>query len=252
MRMRTLAVPTAVIAALSVSAVAPSFAQSPAPVTSISGTATVTPNKAGTTKKPQSVNLRVRGKVSTTGEDGLNKPVIERVEILFPKGSLYAGGKLPKGVKGKVTPKCAESAMLRGLPSRVCPKGSIVGSGTGSAWADMVRTRVKFTLVNGGANRVFLFTEMTNPAVVQMPVPGVIKKMSGKWAYKLTLTVPDELQIVAGTPISLIDFDVRTKSKNWLFTTSCPSNKRWPFEVTSFQRDNATAPAKFASTTRCR
>jgi hypothetical protein len=250
MRMRTLAVPTAVIAALSVSAVAPSFAQSPEPETSISGTATVTPNRAGTKKKPQSVNLQVKGKVSTTGEDGVNKPIVQRVEILFPKGSLYAGGKLPKGVKGKVTPKCTEAAMLRGLPAKVCPKGSIVGKGSGNAWADTVTTKVDLTFVNGGANMIYAFTELTNPAVVQLPVPGKIKKMSGKWAYKLTMTVPDELQVVAGVPISLIDFNVKTKSKNWLFTTSCPSNKKWPFEVTSFQ--NTTKPAHYASTTKCR
>ncbi len=250
MRLRTIAVPTIAIAALSASAVAPAVAQSPKPTTSISGSATVTPNKAGTTKKPQSVNLTMRGRVSTTGEDGENKPVVQKIEILFPKGSYYAGGKLPRGVKGKVTPRCAESRMLNGLPQDQCPKGSIVGSGTANAWADTVRTRAKITIVNGGANRVFLFTELTNPAVVQLPIPGRIQKQSGKWAYKVTFTVPEELQVVAGVPISLIDFNARTRSKNWLFTTSCPKNKRWPFEVKTFQ--NTTDPAEFASTTRCR
>jgi hypothetical protein len=250
MRLRTFAVPTIAIAALSVSAVAPAIAQSPEPVTSISGSATVSPNKAGTKKKPQSVNLKMQGKISTTGEDGLNKPVVQKVEVLFPKGSYYAGGKLPKGVKGKVTPKCSESAMLNGLPKDVCPKGSITGSGSANAWADTVKTQAKFTLVNGGADKVFVFTELTNPAVVQLPVPGKIQKQSGKWAYKLTLTVPEDLQVVAGVPISLIDFKMTTKSKNWLFTTSCPKNKKWPFEVKTFQ--NTTAPAEFASTTKCR
>ncbi|MFA4926997.1 MAG: hypothetical protein WC558_00665 [Patulibacter sp.] len=248
--MRTIAVPTIAIAALSVSAVAPAVAQSPEPVTSISGSAVVTPNKAGTKSKPQSVNLSMKGQVSTTGEDGQNKPVIQKIEILFPKGSLYAGGKLPKGVKGKVTPKCSESAMLDGLPKDKCPKGSIVGSGSANAWADTVKTKAKITMVNGGADKVFLFTELTNPAVVQLPIPGKIQKQSGKWAYKLTLTVPEDLQVVAGVPISLIDFTAKTRSKNWLFTTSCPKNKKWPFEVKTFQ--NTTAPAEFASTTKCR
>lgn len=248
MRMRTFAVPTIAIAALA--AVAPAVAQSPEPTTSISGSATVSPNKAGTTKKPQSVNLKMQGKISTTGEDGQNKPVVQKVEVLFPKGSYYAGGKLPKGIKGKVTPKCSESAMLNGLPKDKCPKGSITGTGSANAWADTVKTKAKFTLVNGGADKVFIFTEMTNPAVVQLPVPGKIKKMSGKWAYKLTLTVPEDLQVVAGTPISLIDFNMTTRSKNWLFTTSCPKTKKWPFEVTTFQ--DSTKPAHFASTTKCR
>lgn len=248
MRKLSLAVPTVAILALSASAVAPSFAQTPKSVTSISGSAKVIPNKAGTKKKPQSVNLDVKGAISTTGEDGLNKPVVQKVEILFPKGSLYAGGKLPKGVKGKVTPKCTEAKLNNDLPQNVCPK-AITGSGTGEAWADTVRTRVKFTVVNGGQDKVFIFTELTNPAVVQLPVVGKIKKTSGKWAYKLTMNVPEELQVVAGVPISLINFKVKTRSKNWLFTTSCPSNKKWPFEVTSYQ--DATDPAHFASTTKC-
>ena len=132
----------------------------------------------------------MKGKVSTTGEDGLNKPIVTKVEVLLPKGGYYAGGKLPKGVKGKVTPKCSEAAMMNGLPQDQCPKGSIVGSGTANAWADTVKTRVKITVVNGGANRVYLFTELTNPAVVQLPMPGKIQKQRGKWAYKVTFTVP--------------------------------------------------------------
>jgi hypothetical protein len=247
MRKLALAVPTIAVVALSASAVT-SFAQDATPTTTIKASATVTPKKAGTKSKPKSVNLSVKGSLSTTGPDGANKPVVQKVEILFPKGSLYAGGKLPSGVKGKVTPKCSESAMQDQLPKQACPAGAIVGSGSGNAWADTVKTKVKFTLVNGGQDKVFLFTELTNPAVVQTPVPGVIKKMSGKWAYKLTLTVPDELKVVAGVPISLIDFNVKTNSKNWLFTTACNGGKH-PFDVTSYQ--DTTAPAHFASTTPC-
>ncbi len=252
MRKSTILLPAVAAAALSASAVVPAVAQSPAPVTSISGSAKVIPNKAGTKKKPQSVKLDMKGEISTTGEDGLNKPIVEKIEILLPKDGYYAGGKLPKGVKGKVVPKCAESAMLRGLPKNVCPKGSIVGSGSGEAWADTVRTKVKFTLVNGGANFVYIFTELTNPAVVQLPVPGRIQKVSGKWGYKVTITVPEELQVVAGTPISLINFKAKTTANNWIFTTGCPKSKKWEYEVTSFQKDNATAPAKFTSSTPCR
>lgn len=230
--------------------ITPSTAQSPTPTTSVEVKAKVSPNKSGTKKKPRSVNLDIKGKISTTGEEGLNKPVVRKIEVLFPKGSYYAGGKLPKGIKGKVAPKCSESRMLNGLPKDTCPKGSIMGKGSGNAWADTVKTKAKFTLVNGGKDKVFVFTEMTNPAVVQLPVPGKITKMKGKWAYKLTLTVPEDLQVVAGVPISLIDFNMKTKSKNWLFTTSCPKNKKWPFEVTTYQ--DSTAPATYKSFARCK
>ncbi|MFA4928836.1 MAG: hypothetical protein WC558_09985 [Patulibacter sp.] len=250
MRKITFLLPAAAAAALSVSAVVPAIAQSPEPVTTISGSAKVNPNKAGTKAKPQSVKLDMKGELSTTGEDGLNKPVVQKIEILLPKDGYYAGGKLPKGVKGKVTPKCSEAAMLDGLPVDKCPKGSIVGNGSGEAWADTVKTKVKLTLVNGGANMIYAFTELTNPAVVQLPVPGKIQKQSGKWGYKVTFTIPEDLQVVAGTPISLINLKAKTTAKNYIFTTGCPKDKKWPYEVTSYQ--NTTAPAKFASSTPCK
>ncbi|MBF6619264.1 MAG: hypothetical protein ITG02_03420 [Patulibacter sp.] len=250
MRKLTFLLPAAAAAALSASAVVPAIAQSPEPVTTIEASGKVIPNKAGTKKKPKSVKLDFKGSMSTSGEDGLNKPVVNKIEILLPKDGYYAGGKLPKGVKGKVTPKCSESAMMNGLPGDVCPKGSIVGKGSGNAWADTVTTKVDLTFVNGGANTIYAFTELTNPAVVQLPVAGKIKKQSGKWGYKVTFTVPEDLQVVAGTPISLRDLKAKITAKNYLFTTGCPKNKKWPYEVTTYQ--NTTAPANFKGTTPCK
>lgn len=250
MRKITFLLPAVAAAALTASAVVPAVAQSPKETTTVTASAKVTPNKAGTKKKPQSVKLSMEGKLSTTGEDGLNKPVVQKIEILLPKDGYYAGGKLPKGVKGKVTPKCSESAMLNGLPRDKCPKGSIVGSGSGMAWADTVQTKVGLTLVNGGANMIYAFTELTNPAIVQLPVPGKIQKMSGEWGYKVTFTVPEDLQVVAGTPISLISLKARTTANNYIFTTSCPKSKKWPYQVTTFQ--DATDPAVFKGSTPCK
>lgn len=250
MRKISFLLPAAAAAALSASAVVPAVAQSPEPMTSVTASGKVIPNKAGTKKKPKSVQLEFNGKLETSGEDGLNKPIVEKIEVLLPKDGYYAGGKLPKGVKGKVTPKCSESAMLNGLPQDKCPKGSIVGRGSGTAWADTTKAKVKLTFVNGGANMIYAFTELTNPAVVQLPVPGKIQKQSGKWGYKVTFTVPEDLQVVAGTPISLIDLKAKITAKNYLFTTGCPKDKKWPYEVTTFQR--TTSPANYKGTTPCK
>ncbi|MGX6449546.1 hypothetical protein ACVU7I_16000 [Patulibacter sp. S7RM1-6] len=242
MRMRKLAVPTAALAAVSFAAVAPSYAQTPGVETTIAVQPKVSPNKAGTKKKPKSVSLDIKAQFKTTGPDGQNKPVAQKVEILFPKGSLY---------DGKAVPSCAKSKLDRGLPKDVCPKGSIVGSGGANAWADTVKTTAKFTLVNGGQKAVYLYTEMTNPAIVQTPVPGKIKKGGKLGGYVLTFTVPEELQIVGGVPISLIDLHVKTnkKAKGWLNTTSCTGGK-WPFETTTWF-DNGNQ-AKFASSVKCK
>lgn len=237
--MRTFAVPTlALAAAMSVAAVAPSYAQTPAKTT-VSVSPAVSPSKAGTVKKPQSVNLGIKMNWKTAGPDGENKPIVDKVVIDFPKGSLYLGGTYAK---------CTKAKLELDLPSVVCPK-AIVGKGTGEAWADTAKTRPKFTLVNGGASDVFLYTELVNPAVVNAPVPGKIKKGGKYGGYRLTLTVPDELKVVAGTPISLISVNIQTKAKNWLATTSCPKNRKWPFQVTSQQ--DSTADAVFTSSVRC-
>jgi hypothetical protein len=241
MRKRNLAIPTAAIAALSFAAVAPAVAQTPAPETTISGTAKVSPSKAGTKKKPQTVGLNINAKWQTSGPDGENKPIVQKVIIDFPKGSLYNGGKVAK---------CSASQLARKTPQAACPK-AIMGTGTGSAWADTAEAGPKFTLVNGGAKQIFLYTTLQNPAAIAAPVPGSVVKYKG--GYRLTMTIPKTLQVVAATPISLRSVNIKTnaaaKKAGWLQTTSCPSNKKWAFDVQSFQ--DATPVAKFSSSVKC-
>ncbi|WP_026910502.1 hypothetical protein [Patulibacter minatonensis] len=238
--MRRIAVSAvALTATMSIAAVAPSYAQTPDAKTTITVKPSVSPTKAGTKAKPRSVNLGININWKTAGPDGSDKPIVQKLVIDFPKGSLYLGGKYPS---------CTEAKLNQGLPKEVCPK-AIVGKGTGLAWADTAKTKPKFTLVNGGASKMFLYTELTNPAVVNSPVPGVVKKGGKYGGYRLTLTVPQELQVVAGTPISLISANVKTNAKNWLATTSCPKNGKWPYQVISSQ--DSTADAVFASTVKC-
>jgi hypothetical protein len=230
------ALTTALIAA----AVAPSFAQAPMAVTSITIRPVVTPSKAGTKRKPQSVRVRASIDLRTAGPDGFDKPIVQKAVVDFPKGSLYLGGTYPS---------CTKAQLDQGLPQDVCPK-AIVGTGTGDAWADTARTKPKFTLVNGGASKAFLYTQLVNPAVVNAPIPATVRRGGRFGGYRVTALVPDELQVVAGTPISLISARGRTTAKNWIATTSCPKDRKWPFEVTTSQ--DATADAVFTSFVRCR
>lgn len=241
MRKRNLAIPTAAIAALSFAAVAPAVAQTPAATTDVTGSATVSPSKAGTKKKPQTVGLNIKANWKTSGPDGENKPVVQKVIIDFPKGSLYNGGKVAK---------CTAAQLERKTPQQACSK-AIMGTGTGSAWADTAEAGPKFTLVNGGAKQIFLYTTLQNPAAIAAPVPGSVVKYKG--GYRLTMKIPQELQVVAGTPISLRSVSIKTnaaaKKAGWLQTTSCPSNKKWAFDVQSFQ--DSTSVAKFSSFVKC-
>jgi hypothetical protein len=192
-------------------------AQTPSP-TAVNVNATVSPSKAGTKAKPRGVTLKVHVTWSTPG-DG-EKPVVQKAKVLFPQGSLYNGAKFPS---------CSQNVLARKGPN-ACPKGAIMGHGGGDAYADTVITHPVITVVNGGATKVFLYTVLDNPARVQAPVPGVIKKLSGKWAYELDLTVPQSLQVVAGVPIALKQLTITAGHKNWLATTGCSGGK-WPFSV---------------------
>jgi hypothetical protein len=116
-----------------------------------------------------------------------------------------------------------------------------------------VKTVPHITIVNTGAKGVCLFTVLDNPARVRACVPGVIQKQTGKWAYKLTLTVPPVLQVVAGVPIAVEDLTFvsggKKYAKDWLATTGCTGGK-WPFSVTTFY-DNGT-DSTFTSSTPCK
>jgi hypothetical protein len=237
--MRKLLISAFALLALGAVAVAPSLAENPSQ-TLVSGSAKVTPSKAGTKSHPRAVKLQV--KVHWETPDQFDRPVVQTGDVLFPKGSLYNGRKYPS---------CSQNTLSRkGL--RGCPTKSIMGSGSGTAYADTVLTTPKITVVNGGKSKVFLYTQLTNPARVNAPVPGTITKQTGQWAYKLHLEVPRSLQVVAGVPIALRDLTItaggKTYAKDWLATTGCAGGK-WPFSVTT-SFDNGGS-ASFQSSVSC-
>lgn len=238
----------ALIAVLALGAivVAPSVAQ--APVTSITVDGKVTPNKAGTKKKPQGV--AISAKIKWSSEEGIEPPIITKFDVLLAKGGVYNGGKYPK---------CSLSVANRSGPNG-CPKESIMGTATGAAYADTVITRPKVTFINGGANLMCAYTVLQNPARVQTCVPVKIQKLNGdpKWGYRVQAAIPEELQVVAGVPIALRDlsFKVGAKpyAKDYITTTSCPKSKKWGFQVKTFYKyaDDTTSSSEFTDSVACR
>jgi hypothetical protein len=225
--MRKFLIPTAALGVLALAAVevAPTIAQDSSPTT-FTANATVSPNKAGTKAKPQGVKLTFNAKWVTTGD--VEHPIIQSGDVNIPKGGLYNGGKFPS---------CSAATLGHGGPSK-CPPKSIMGAGTGDALADTVHTAPKITVVNGGQGMIYFWTVLQNPARVQAAVPAKITKdTSGKWSYKVHFEVPKSLQIVAGVPITLNTLRVTVGGKSWakdyIATTSCPSNKKWSYSATA-------------------
>jgi hypothetical protein len=229
------------VGALALVVVAVAVAQTP-PDTTITSETTVSPSKAGTKKKPQGVKLVYKAKFTTSAD--IEHPIITGGTVLVPKGALYNGGKYPK---------CSEATLNRGGPAK-CPPKSIMGTGSGVAKADNVTTIPRITVVNGGANKIYFFTVLQNPARVQAAVPATITKTSGAWAYRVTFKVPTSLQIVAGIPITLDSLKVtlggKSWAKDWLATTSCPASKKWPYEST-FDL-SAGGPIKYTGSVACK
>jgi hypothetical protein len=220
-------------------ALAPSAgAQTGADDTKLTVKATVTPNKAGTKRNPRGVRLRVRANWNHPA--GVERPVIDTADVWFPRGSLYNGGKHPR---------CTKRTLDRQGPAG-CKKRSLMGSATGVAWADTVRTKPRIRIVNGGARMVWLYTTLYQPALVREPVPMRIRKTRGPWAYKARISVPKVLQVVAGIPVALASFNSVAGRGKWIATTGCPKSRRWRFRVKTNYAGGGSST--FTDRIRCR
>ena len=76
------------------------------------------------------MKLTLNGTWKTSGPDGENKPIVQKVKIDFPKGSLYLGG----SYKAKCTLKELSRAKLDNNDKLTgkCAK-AVVGAGDGGA-----------------------------------------------------------------------------------------------------------------------
>jgi hypothetical protein len=201
----------------------------------------VSSTKAGTPSHPKGVHLTTLFNWQTLGS--ASQPIVTSFFVEFPKGSLYNGSKYPT---------CSLSTLNRKGPAG-CSRSSIMGSGTGTAYADTTITHPQITVVNGGASTIYFYTVLNNPARVQEPVIGHIKRISGKFAYQLTSTVPNNLRIVAGVPIELTSLKVSAGNGTYLSTIGC-SGGSWPFFVkTNYENpnDGSTGSATFSSSVHC-
>jgi len=243
--MRKLAVLPAALVAAAVLA-APVAAQTP--VTEFKSQAKITPKTAGTKKDPR--GIRIDGSFAfKTITAGVEAPIVTGGDILIAKGGVYNGGKYKT---------CSEQAMRRAQSTDVCPKESIMGGGRGVAFADTVDAKPRVELVNGGANTVWAFTTLYNPALVQEPVRISIQKLgSPKWGYKASFRVPKVLQVVAGVPITLrsLSYSIGGKpyAKEYIATTSCPKTKKYPYEATAhyLYSDSTVGASTYKGTVAC-
>jgi hypothetical protein len=196
----------------------PTVAQTP--ITTFKVKAQVIPNKAGTPKKPQGVKLR--GSVVVTTDPGYEPPVFQGGYTLFPRYGVYNGDDYPKCTK-RILDRDGREA---------CPKKSYMGHLDAEAWADTVVTKPDIDVYNGGPKLALAYVTLYHPALVQEAIPVHIQKLKHpKWGYKASLTVPRNLQVVAGVPIAAKSIKGTIGRGKWIATTGCPKSRRWPYRA---------------------
>jgi hypothetical protein len=101
-----------------------------------------------------------------------------------------------------------------------------------TAYADTVITRPDIDVYNGGAKLALAYVTLYFPALVQEAIPVHIKKLNHpKWGYKVSLQVPENLQVVAGVPIAARSAKGTIGRGKWIATTGCPKSRRWPYKA---------------------
>jgi hypothetical protein len=185
---------------------------------------TVTPNKAGTPSHPRGIEIGARGTIERPADSAPS--VVRSFDVWWPKGWRYNGAKHPA---------CTEATLSKKGPGG-CPPESIVGRGDfghrDPGDGDTTFMRRPLTVINGGATRMNLWVVLQNPARVQAAVTTTITKVSSsRWSYRLHADIPGSLQVVSGIPITLDFYRVKLGRSDWIATTNCPRDRRWPYHL---------------------
>jgi hypothetical protein len=185
----------------------------------------ITPAKAGSTDHPQGVELGLGLRLGSP--KGVEPPQVKNLELEFPAGTSYGGGRVPS----------CDRARLEARGPGGCPIASITGHGKLLAYADTAPSAGRITVVNGGKDSLYFWMELDRPARVDGAAIGNITPRGG--GYRLALSIPAKLQVVAGIPIALRELRVDAGRGTWLATTGCPGG-HWSFRGTARFSDGSS------------
>ena len=168
---------------------------------------------------------------------------LTRVSVLLPGGVAVPNGRL--------FPSCSADVLnrARGRLS-ACPDGSQVGRGiaTGTAVDIGVTSSGRLTFFNGpGGRSLTLNVSIINPAQINMTFTAPIKKISGRYGYSVTFTIPAGLQTILDGPIVVRRIDatigvtrvIRGVRRGYIEATRCPRSRRVPAEASWFFDDGS-------------
>ena len=223
----------AVIAALASIALASVAVAQNSDVTS---STSISPKKAGTKKKPKAV------KINTFVQNNVPGTTASKIEIDFPK---------TVKISGKGLTKCALGEFAKPGGKANCPPRSKAGTGVTHATLGQggSGTPLNFdvTAYVGGNNLVIFYIEQQGGGV-NKALQGKISKASGKFAQKLVISVPPDLQQpVSGVYGNLNDLRTslfNKKGKNSLISTTGCKKKKHVFGAKISYAPNPNPPSQ--------
>jgi hypothetical protein len=199
----------------------------------ITATTKLTPSKAGTKKKPKPA------KVTTFIKNNIQGTTAKTIEIDFPK---------TVKISGKGLTACKLSAIQANGPT-ACPAKSKAGTGLSHAVVGPDRIPLNFdvTAFVGGKNLVIFYIKQQG-GTVSKALQGKISKGPGKFAQKLVITIPPDLQQPApGLYAALTDLQSTLflkKGKHSLISVNGCKKKKHTFGNKLTFAPNPTPPPK--------
>lgn len=220
---------------------------------------------------PATVSVSVSPNKIPPAVNGIGTPVKLTANIKFthPAGSRLQLQKvellLPAGVgvpNGRLFPSCRASVLnrARGRLS-ACPRGSLVGRGlaTGTAVDIGVTSSGRLTFFNGpGGKSLTLNVSIINPALINATFSAPIKKISGRYGYRVSFNIPTQLQNILDGPIVVRAINstvgatrvVNGKRRGFIEALRCPRSRRGPAGGNFSFSDGSTTSVTTAITCR--
>lgn len=193
----------------------------------------VTPVIREVPKRALPMTLRIVLRMSGDEQNGL-PPTLDRSVVHFPYGS---------ALNGRLFPSCDPNTINRRGP-RACPQGSLIGKGHAIGVGVDVRQRLAVLLFNGRGGRSVIFhLRGSNPLRVNTAFAAPLRRLrGGRWNFELTVPVPENLKVVAGVELSLVEFvstvratrRVRGRQRGYIEAWSCPPGARVPLRGNFF------------------
>ncbi len=166
-------------------------------------TGTIAPAVGTVSVPPRSVALSIVTRFATNPPGG-QPATVKRAVIFFSHGAT---------VNSSLFPSCSAKRLDVG-GVRACPSGSRIGSGSAIGTGAGTVEPLKITTFNGpgGHSLLFYLTALTPIRIAEAIQAPLVKINSLFYAYRITLNVPQNLQVLGGIAIGVTLFQTTVKA----------------------------------------